>query len=432
MWINQVLMQLAINTLNFALIIWVFKLTNSNFAVSGLILSVYLPAFVFGILGGVTADRIDKKKIILIVDLLFALAFFIFPFIRGSYGLILLNTFFINSLSQFFIPAESSSIPKLVPKEKLFIANSLFSFTLYGSFMIGFTLAGPILNSFSISPIFYFGGGLLLIGSFVTRFLPPLKSNTVKHTGSIFTLIKEETKDTMRFIKGKLALSISIGLMAGIQGVIGVLAVLVPSYMERVLKIHATDASFFLMLPLGLGMVSGALIIGHFFHQTPKRFLVIPAIILGGLLLFGVGIAPDVARYLDNTDLPRRIYHLRYFFNAPSLSSTFAIGSFLLGFAAVSMIIPAQTILQENTSEENRGKIFAVLSVMMNMAACIPVLLAGIFSDIFGETVVFMGIGIIIFLIGVIAMRPALFLREAWLPYNVREFLGLGHWVRKE
>ncbi|MBI2040419.1 hypothetical protein HYT18_05105, partial [Candidatus Microgenomates bacterium] len=34
LWINQILLQLAINTLNFSLLIWVYKLTGSNFAVS--------------------------------------------------------------------------------------------------------------------------------------------------------------------------------------------------------------------------------------------------------------------------------------------------------------------------------------------------------------------------------------------------------------
>src|SRR5687768_2884289 len=91
LWINQVLMQLAINTLNFSLILWVFKLTDSNFAVSGLLLAIYLPAFLFGLYAGVLVDRIDRRRLIIIVDLLLAAAFFIFPFIRGSYPLILLN-----------------------------------------------------------------------------------------------------------------------------------------------------------------------------------------------------------------------------------------------------------------------------------------------------------------------------------------------------
>ena len=430
LWLNQVLMQLASNTLNFALIIWVFKLTDSNFAVSALILAVYLPAFLFAIIGGIFADRADKRKIIIIIDLLFALAFLIFPFIRGSYPLILLNTFFINSLTQFFIPAESSSIPLLVSKKQLFVANSLFSFTLYGAFMIGFTIAGPILNGFSISPIFYLGLVLMLVGAFFSQKLPPLQVAVKKNNQHIKDLIVSETKETFRFIRGKLPITTSIGLLALIQGIIGVLAVVIPSYMERVLHIHATDASLYLMLPLGLGMVTGALVVGRFFHSKPKRLIIIPAMIIAGMLLFLVGVIPTIAKLLDATALPSRIYHLRYFLNAPSLSSTFAIVAYLLGFVTVSVIIPAQTILQESTNIENRGKIFAVLTVMMNIFAMFPVLLAGIVADLFGTTVVFVGMGSAVFIMGILALKPSLFFKEKSLPYPVREFLGLGHWSK--
>lgn len=433
LWANQILVQLAQNTLNFALIIWVFKLTDSNLAVAALILAIYLPALIFGLFAGVLVDFADKRKIIILIDLLFAGAFLIFPFIRKFYPLILINTFLINSLAQFFMPAESSSIPHLISKTKLFLANSLFTFSLYAAFMIGFTIAGPILNAFSISPIFYMGALFLSLAAFISQKLPRLK---VKRKdpfkgGDIWTVVTSEIKETLAFIRGKLPIATSIGLLAGLQGVIGVLAVLTPSYMERVLKVHATDASLYVMLPLGLGMVSGALFIGKFFNQLPRRNLVIPGIILAGFLLMGVGVAPNLATLLDATTLPQRIIHLRYFFNAPSLASTFAIGAFFLGASAIAIIIPSQTVLQENTDSKNRGKIFAVLFVLMNAFAIVPVILAGALADIFGETAVFMAIGLIIFAIGVLASKPALFFAEEHLPYKVREFLGLGHWESK-
>lgn len=425
LWINQVLMQLAINTLNFALILWVFKLTDSNFAVSGLLLAIYLPAFLFGLYAGVLVDRIDRKRLIILVDLLLAAAFFIFPFIRGSYPLILLNIFLINSLTQFFTPAEGSAIPLVVKKKQLFIANSLFTFTLYAAFMVGFTMAGPILNNFSISPIFNLGGALLILAAVFSQSLPRLKT-TIKDDGlRIWEVVGLETKETFRFIKGKLPVATAIALMAVVQGVIGILAVLVPSYMERVLKVHATDASLFLMLPLGLGMISGALIVGQFFHSVPRRMIVIPAIIAAGILLFGVGIAPDVAKALDATTLPDRIRHLRYFLNAPSLASTFAIGAYLLGMATVAIIIPSQTILQEQTSDQNRGKILAVLAVLMNAFAAVPVILAGGLADLFGVQPIFLSLGVIIFLIGILATKFGKTLIKDVVPVNFREFLGL-------
>lgn len=432
LWFNQLLMQLAINTSNFALVIWVFKLTGSNLAVSALILSIYLPALLFGIFAGVFVDISDRKRIIYIIDFLLAFSFVLFIFIRHSFPLILLNSFLMNSYFQFFIPAESSSIPMLVPKKQLFLANSLFSFTLYGALMVGFSLAGPALRILGINSIFYIGVALLTLAFLISQKLPSLKSLKLKkQTKNLVRLTVSETRETVNFVRGKLSVAVSIGLLSAIQGIIGILAVTVSSYMERVLRIHATDASLFVMLPLGLGMVTGALVVGRLFSGLPRRSLVIPSIIIGGILLFIIGAAPALARFFNSLELPESIPHLRYFFNAPSLSSTFALVAFTLGFCAVSIIIPSQTILQESTSEKNRGKIFSVLAVMMNAAACLPVLLAGLLADRFGATAVFSWLGIIVFVIGILALRPALFFTEKTLPYSVREFLGLGHWERR-
>lgn len=431
LWLNQVLIQLAINTLNFALIIWVFKLTNSNLAVSAFIFSVYLPALLFGIFAGVFIDLLDRRKLIILIDLLAALLLMSFILIKNSYPLILLNTFLINSCFQFFMPAENSSIPLLVSRRELLVANSLFSFTLYGSLLIGFTLAGPILNLFGINAIFLLGALSLLLAFFISQNLPPLKTTEIKVPwvfDRILSLTISETKNILEFVKGKLNVASSIALLVAIQGVIGILAVLFPSYMERTLRIQAEDASLVLMLPLGLGMVLGALCIGRILGGFPKRMVVIPAIIMAGILLFIVGVAPALARFFNATELPEHIPRLRYFFNAPSLSSTYALGAFLLGVTAVSIIIPSQTTLQEATKKQIRGKIFAVLGMLMNAVAIIPVLLAGGLADLFGETAIFLGLGVTVFTIGILALKPNLFFTKKALPFKIREFLGLGHW----
>ena len=166
LWLNQILVQLGDNIINFALIIWVFKLTDSTLAVSGLLLAIYLPVIFFGVFAGVAVDLADRRKVIIMVDLVLAVIFLMFIFIKSSYPLILINTFIRNSLVQFFMPAESSSIPMLVSKKQLMMANSLFSLTLYSAFMIGFTAGGPVLNAFGINYIFLAGAVLLIIASF--------------------------------------------------------------------------------------------------------------------------------------------------------------------------------------------------------------------------------------------------------------------------
>ena len=97
LWFNQILVQLAYNVLNFALLIWVFQLTGSTLAVSLLMVSVYLPSLLFGMMAGIYVDIADRRKIIVIIDLLLAVSFLLFIFIKDSYPLILLNTFTLST-----------------------------------------------------------------------------------------------------------------------------------------------------------------------------------------------------------------------------------------------------------------------------------------------------------------------------------------------
>lgn len=208
--------------------------------------------------------------------------------------------------------------------------------------------------------------------------------------------------------------------------VIGILAVLVPSFLETSLKIKATDASYVLVIPLGVGIVVGGLVLGKIGQRIVKRVLVGRAIVFGGLLFFLVGIAPIISPAIQHLPRPKPLP----FVTQPSLASILVAGSFLLGMAMVSILVPSQTVLQQNTPEEDRGKVFSVLGVAMSGLTLIPVLLTGVLADVFGTTPIFIAVGVTIMLVGLFGLKPSLFFRKSELPYNVREFLGLGHWKK--
>ena len=440
LWINQVLLQIAYNALNFSLLIWVFSLTNSNLAVAMLMLSILLPAILFGIFSGVLVDISDRRKVILLVDAGLVVVFLLFLISKDTYAILLTLSFILNSIYQFFIPAEGSSIPLLVKKEHLLLANSLFQTTLFGALLIGYSLAGPVINFFSINTVFIIGAALSFLGFLVSQKLPPIVSSNGAEEKKLaqaliplsfkrsWQLTKKQILQTVNFIRGKLAIAVAIGVLAGVQGVVGTLAVLVPAYMERVMHIPATDASYIMMLPLGLGMVIGAFLVGKFGQGLPKRALVTRGIIYAGLVLVLIGMAPIIGREYQTLDLGEKILRKRPFFHAPSLSTFLAFFAFLLGVFTVIVIIPAQTVLQESTPARLRGKIFAVLAVFMAGFASLPVIIAGGLADFFGVIPVMVGLGLVIILIGLLGYKPASFLAEGHLPYKLREFLGLGHW----
>lgn len=436
LWLNQILVQLSYNSLNFALIIWVFKLTDSNTAVSALLFAVYLPAVIFGLFTGVLVDLIDRKKIIMAINLLLSLAFFSLIFLKGSFPAILVVTFFVNALGQFYAPAEASAIPLIVKKEQLISANSLFSATLYTSFILGFGIAGPLLNHLGINFVFALGGIFILIAFLLSLIFPSIVTEQEKQGKKLlwalkkrkYTDIKEiglsEIFVTIKLIKGKLQVLTSIVILAGVQMVIGILAVLLPGFLEKSLQIKATDASYILVGPLGLGIIIGGIILSKMGDKLIKRKLVSRAIIFGGLLFFLVGVAPLIFPAISYFRHPRPV---PFFYQLP-LSKVLILGSFLLGMAMVSILVPTQTVLQESTPESARGKVFSVLGVAMSAFSLLPVLLSGVLADIFGVTPIFIALGGVIMLVGMFGLKPSIFFTKNELSFKIREFLGLGHW----
>lgn len=436
LWVNQILVQLSFNSLNFALIIWVFRLTDSNTAVSALLFAVFLPALILGLFAGVLVDITDRKKIIMVIDFFLSVLFFSLIFFKISLPAILLITFLINALAQFYAPAEASAIPIVVKKNQLLTANSIFSATLYSAFLIGFGLAGPLINHLGIDFVFGLGGMVLAVAFLLSLSFPSI--NTVpdaqskrlisalhsKRYSEIWKIGRSEILETIRLIRGKLSVLVSIVILAGVQMGTGILAVLVPGFLEKTLQIKATDATYVLVIPLGLGIIIGGIILGRFGHKFVRRKLVARGILFSGVLALLVGTAPFISPAINYFRHPRPV---PFFYQLP-LAKILVVISFLLGIAVVSVLVPSQTVLQENTPEKDRGKVFAVLGVAMSGLALIPILVAGLLADLVGTAPIFIGLGVLIMIIGLLGLKPSIFFKKEHLSYRIREFLGLGHW----
>lgn len=130
-WVSQILSQLTINIMNFVLLIKLFEKTSSNVATSMLWVSYSLPSLLIGPFAATTIDLVDKRKMLIITNLLQALTIFLYALSHKTsffliYGVVVAYSF----LNQFYVPAESATLPSVVKKKNLAHANSLFFVTL--------------------------------------------------------------------------------------------------------------------------------------------------------------------------------------------------------------------------------------------------------------------------------------------------------------
>src|SRR5437762_10630366 len=147
LWAAQILSQTAANAVTSALIILVAELTHSNTSSSILILLAIVPAVLFGFAGGVVVDRSDRHLVLVFTNAARAAAMVPLVLAGESVTTAYLVNFLVATVTLFFVPAEAATIPAIVRKRDLLVANSLFTFTFNAAFLVGFIILAPVIVS---------------------------------------------------------------------------------------------------------------------------------------------------------------------------------------------------------------------------------------------------------------------------------------------
>src|SRR6266705_20320 len=135
------------------LFIWVFTLTHSAAAVSGVLAAQYLPVFLLGPLAGVLVDRWNRRQTMLISDLIRAVAATLPLIAPPSLRLqaIYASVFLISALGRFFLPAESGVLQVIVAEKQQMRAASIKQATFALSIILGPALASSLY--FTVGPV---------------------------------------------------------------------------------------------------------------------------------------------------------------------------------------------------------------------------------------------------------------------------------------
>ncbi len=400
LWLAEIFSQIAQNMVNFVLIIVAFKIAQSNTAVAGIVLSFTVPAILFGILAGVYVDRWNKKNVLLTTNIIRTFLLISLAVLPLSLPFIYVLSFAISVVTQFFIPAETPIIPLLVNKKLLLSANALFGMGIYGSVLVAYALSGPFLVFFGeryvlliLAFFFAIAAGFV---SFI-RISKRMKERLDVHREATPVV---EMKNAFAIMVRTKEISHSLFLLTLSQLLILVLAVLGPGFASQILKIKVDDFPLLFVTPSALGMVVGAVSVGTFFHSVQKQKLATIGVFLAGLAMlclpYGSKVASRDIVVAINAYLPQ--------FLAIDILHIMVFLAFLLGFANALVFVPSNTLLQEKTTDEFRGKAYGALSALVGVFSLIPIVIVGELADVFGVGKVITGIGIILIFIGVLRL----------------------------
>ena len=383
LWMAQILSQTAQNGIHFVQIVLIETLTRSTAHMAVMILSFSLPAVILSSVAGIVVDRLSNKLVMLAsngIRVLTVATYIVVLDRLGGWSLLLVIyavTFISSAIGQFFAPAEATTIPLLVGEERLLTANALFNLTLIGTQVVGLVILAPltvkvlgIKGSFAIVAFMYLVASLLL--SRIPRDKPRL---VVQAGASMLKTAWEELREGWRYVAGKRSIIIALSQLAMTTTLLMMMAMVAPGYSTRVLGMLPEDA-IFVFAPAGVGMLVNTFLVGRFGYRFRREVMSSVGFSAMAVTMLGFGLA--------GFDLP-------LWATIPKMPVIMAL-SVTLGAEISLVVIPAETLLQEKSPPELRGRVIAVYFLLANVVAIPIMLLVGTAADRLGIPQVILGV----------------------------------------
>jgi predicted MFS family arabinose efflux permease len=310
----------------------VLQLSNSSFWLGMVGFAASLPFLMFTLYGGVVADRVNKRYLLLATQsIMMVLAFTMSALTHWHIITIasLAALAFANGVAQSLnAPSYQAMVPQLVRRSDLNNAIALNSAQFHLSRVLGPTLGGFAMAAFGIAGNFFLNGLSFLAVIFAIFRMSPTKE-TVRRKESMWTSLRAG----LRYVHADKSMWAMIVLAITISILVMPFLTFIPWFAKNAL--HTTESGLgVLMACSGLGAFVGALAMAHAGKQRNRgRWIVTNGLIaMAGLIVF--------------------CYSTSY------LLSCLCMG--VEGFFIISMIAPINVVMQELSSDEMRGRVMSV------------------------------------------------------------------------
>ena len=412
LWLGQTISALGDGAYFTALAWLVLILTGSATAMGIVVTASAIPRILFLLIGGVAADRLPRRLVMLWSDtgraiVVFAITALAWAHLLQLWHLILLSLFF-GVVDGFFIPAYQSIPPQLVSKEDLSSANALNELSQHFSLLLGPLLGAACVALVGPATAFAFDGLTFVISAiclFVMRLpapgtvLPVPLENTGVEVAELGTgqesiaviaptthkgirWVMEDLREGLGYVMGSTWLWVTIVIAsAGNIFLVAPLAVAMPKLIH-----DAYGSGVWLLGELAtasaVGSILAVLIVGQVKHMRWRGIKAYAAMISTGLALAVMGLPLPTGSEPIVANL-----------------ANFIVG-FGLGFFNVIWFI----VLQQMIPSDKLGRVSSI--DMMGSLCLTPIGLAlgGVVTDHIGPRLVFIGCGLISALLSTVGL----------------------------
>lgn len=384
-WVSRVLTQTAQGALVYALLIVLADQTDASFYNSLFVLCAIVPSLAFGLPAGIVVDAMPQRPLLIMLNLLrFVFAVSLIreeQSILGNYAAAL----GIWTIHQFYAPAESSLMATLVPRHRYTSAQALSNLALTVAQLVGLVLLAPLLlktvgpaSLFAICAMCFMAGALLII------LLPRTDDHLVREAaatrpprsirGMLLNGWAASRRDSVVYEVMIDDVMVGIGASA--------LVVITPLYLKGVLDTGAEN-TVFVFAPAALGLVLGLRLSPRIDRLLGARRAATLGLMLFALCVASLGFVEQIRTFLTGTArVP--LESIADTVNVTPLILIVMLLSVPAGFASSVVSVSARVVLLGRTPAALRGQVIATQSLIQNIGALVPTLLAGVAADIFG------------------------------------------------
>jgi len=339
----------------------VLELTHSALKLSIVTMAQFIPMMLLSLYAGTLVDRLSKRKVLIFTQSAFAILAAVLAtltyFKVVEYWQLLILALILGIVNTLDIPTRQAFVIELVGKEDLKNAIALNSTIFNLGRVIGPAVAGLLIGLVGIATCFYLNAiSFIAVITSLWLIRVPEKKIRQGESGSLRGIYLD-INEGLRYINQKEIIKQPLLLLALISTFVMNFNILVPVFAQQELSQNATGYGL-LMTSMGIGSFLGSLALVAWSHKNPKlRYLV------GGAL------------------------SMSFFLVILALEKNFqfaCITLFLIGFCSIIFTTLVNTTIQLNSSDEMRGRVMSVYTLVFGGVIPIGSLFTGQLTEFVG------------------------------------------------
>jgi len=346
-----------------------FKWHGTPLQVTNVLIAYIIPITIVGPLAGVFIDRWNVKRTMIASDLIRAVLILGLVFVTRLEHIYVVFMA-VSTVSSFFGPAQSVTLRTLVPMNGLMAANALMSQAFYTMRILAPAAAGLLVYALGENSCFYldtvsFIFSAAMLSTIAVMRVVSAKAATEKSVGS---LMKDYTAGS-RFILTHPAISFVMISMMTAMFVMSCFSPLISVYVRD--QLHAGTRSFgIISAMIGVGLIAGTQLVNAVAKGFSKKHVALSG-------LFGLAFATFVLALFQRAWMA-------------------GLSMFGIGFAIAFIIVPTQTLMQQETPHDMLGRVSSSFMAVFSLSQLLGLVLSGSLADWIGVRRLFLAAAVLL------------------------------------